>query len=620
MIIGTAGHVDHGKSALVAALTGARMDRLLEEQRRGITITLNYAPLTLPDGQVAGVVDVPGHEDLVRTMVAGASGIDVALLVVALDEGWMPQTEEHLLVLEQLGVRRGVAALTKADLVENDWLELVRSEITGRLARSRVAFGDPVVTSIMDGRGLAEVSRRLLEAIEHSEPRDPDDLFRLPVDRSFSVAGTGTVITGSSWSGSIAIGDQVEALPDGPVARVRTIEEFGHRRDRSTPGARVAVGLAGVSAETVARGAMLVRSGDGWAPSRLLDVRVTLGAGTAPLRRRTRVDVMHGTRHVGGWISPQGVIGPDEPGLARLSLDHPVTARGLDRFILRQPSPARTIGGGEVLDPMPGRRDQKLPAAWPDDRARLESLASRRPDGVPGAAIPILTGSSPQVSAALLEAARTLRTVDGHVVARTRIRSVADTLRRVTRKWHGDHPELPGIPFETLRQAHRSASWVVEAALGDLLAAGTLIRHGATVRTANFQPQIVDQQLLERLVAILHAGGLTPPEGEALARAVAGADLDRLIRHAVKTGRVVEVAPGRYCSRDTLESFGRRLGELQTGSGLSVGAVKDATGLSRKYVVPLLEWSDRAGITIREGDLRHVRQPRTAAAGGTGSA
>ena len=243
MIVGMAGHIDHGKSALVSALTGRTMDRLAEERRRGITIDLNFAPLDLGDGRVAGMVDVPVHEDFVRTMVAGASGIDVALLVVAADEGVMPQTAEHLTILEHLGVRVGIPVVTKADLVEPEWLDLVLLDVAERLEGSSVAFGPPIAVSVRSGQGLAELRGRLVA--QSPADRATADLFRLPVDRAFSVAGIGTVVTGTAWSGQVAVGDAVAVLPGGITGRVRSVEMFGHPCTHSEPGARTAVGIAG---------------------------------------------------------------------------------------------------------------------------------------------------------------------------------------------------------------------------------------------------------------------------------------------------------------------------------------------------------------------------------------
>ncbi|MGZ8399572.1 MAG: selenocysteine-specific translation elongation factor, partial [Gemmatimonadales bacterium] len=258
MIIGTAGHIDHGKSALVSALTGKPMDRLLEERRREITIELNFAPLDLGSGRIAGVVDVPGHEDFVRTMVAGASGIDLVLLVIAADEGVMPQTEEHLAILEQLGVPAGVPVITKTDLVDSEWLELVTGEVAERLAASPIDFEPPLAVSARNGAGIEALRERLITRASLLPPRLSGDGFRMPVDRSFSLSGVGTVVTGTTWSGRLGLGDEVRMLPAGLRARVRSIESYGHAVERSDPRARTAVGLAGVERRAVGRGDVLV--------------------------------------------------------------------------------------------------------------------------------------------------------------------------------------------------------------------------------------------------------------------------------------------------------------------------------------------------------------------------
>ena len=253
MIIGTAGHIDHGKSALVSALTGRPLDRLMEEKRREITIELNFAPLDLGPGRIAGVVDVPGHEDFVRTMVAGASGIDLVLLVIAADEGIMPQTEEHLAILEQLEVPAGIPVITKADLVDREWLQLVISEVTERLAASPINFEPPLAVSVRNGSGIETLRARLAARATTLPPRLSSDGFRMPIDRSFSLSGVGTVVTGTTWSGGLGIGDSVVVLPAGLRARVRSLESYGHAVERSDPRARTAVGLAGPERRAVSR-------------------------------------------------------------------------------------------------------------------------------------------------------------------------------------------------------------------------------------------------------------------------------------------------------------------------------------------------------------------------------
>jgi selenocysteine-specific elongation factor len=328
VIVGTAGHIDHGKSALVTALTGAPMDRLAEERRRGITIDLNFAPLDLGSG-VAGIVDVPGHEDFVRTMVAGASGIDLALLVVAADEGMMPQTEEHLAILEQLGIPAGIPVVTKADLAEPDWVELVAGELAERLARSPVRFDRPIAVSARSGQGLDQLKAALVRHAGAIRKRDPADLFRMPVDRAFSLAGVGTVVTGTAWSGRVRIGDPVALLPGKGRGRVRSIESFRQAVDRSEPGARTAVGIAGLSRDDAARGMVLVDDGAAWTTTAAVDVEIALERGAPrPLGPRARCGCTRHGRGDGAWRPADR---PGRRGLARLALEEPIVARGDDR-------------------------------------------------------------------------------------------------------------------------------------------------------------------------------------------------------------------------------------------------------------------------------------------------
>src|SRR5213592_1374149 len=333
-VIGTAGHIDHGKTALVKALTGVDTDRWEEEKRRGITIDLGFAPLPLDDAIQASVVDVPGHEGFVRNMLAGATGIDVALLVIAADEGIMPQTEEHLAIVELLGVRRGIPVITKRDLVEPDWLDLVRTEVTERLQGSRVHWAPPVATSSVTRQALDELQAALRLVAQDLVERPADDLFRLPIDRVFAVAGAGTVVTGSTWSGSVAVGESVRLLPLGRDARVRSIEVHGESAARAVPGRRTALALVGVDKSELARGDVAV-TGPGWHATGMLDAAVELLRGAhKPLASRTRVRVHLGTAEVLARVVQTRAIGPGETGPARLMLETPLVARGGDRFVL----------------------------------------------------------------------------------------------------------------------------------------------------------------------------------------------------------------------------------------------------------------------------------------------
>ena len=355
-VVGTAGHIDHGKTALVKALTGVDTDRWEEEKRRGITIDLGFAPLPLANGIQASVVDVPGHEGFVKNMLAGATGIDVALLVIAADEGIMPQTEEHLAIVELLGVRRGIPVLTKRDLVDAEWLGMVRTEVAERLSRSRVRWHAPLAVSALSGEGLDELRTALVAIAADLADRPVDDLFRLPIDRVFALAGAGTVVTGSTWSGTVEAGASVRLLPLGREVRVRSIEVHGEETDRAAPGRRTALALVGADKEELERGHVAL-TGAGWAPTTALDVALELLPSVRrPLAARTRIRVHLGTAEVLGRVAQVRSIAPGESGVARLLLEHSIVARGRDRFVIRSFSPVTTIGGGVVLDPFPPQR------------------------------------------------------------------------------------------------------------------------------------------------------------------------------------------------------------------------------------------------------------------------
>src|SRR5438034_7332034 len=327
-VIGTAGHIDHGKTALVKALTGVDTDRWEEEKRRGITIDLGFAPLPLDDAIQASVVDVPGHEGFVRNMLAGATGIDVALLVIAADEGIMPQTEEHLAIVELLGVRRGIPVLTKRDLVDDEWLGLVRNEVAERLSRSKVRWHAPIPVSAVNGEGLEDLKQALVELVEDLRERPAGDLFRLPIDRVFALAGAGTVVTGSTWSGTVSAGGNVRLLPLDREARVRSIQVHGQDAGQAGPGRRTAMALVGVAKEEIERGHVAV-TGSGWTATSTLDVALELlPAARKPLAARTRIRVHLGTAEVLGRVAQVRAIAPGASDLARLLLGRPLVGRG----------------------------------------------------------------------------------------------------------------------------------------------------------------------------------------------------------------------------------------------------------------------------------------------------
>ncbi len=612
MIIGTAGHIDHGKSALVAALTGRPMDRLAEEKRRGITIDLNFAPLDLGEDGIAGVVDVPGHEDFVRTMVAGASGVDLALLVVAADEGIMPQTLEHLSVLEHLGVRAGIPVLAKADLVDRDWLELVAAELGERLARSPVAFEPPVPVSAKTGEGLDHLRQRIAEYARALVPAQGGDLFRLPVDRAFSVAGVGTVVTGTTWSGRIKVGDEVVLLPLGRGGRVRSIEMHGRAVDRSEPRRRTAVGVAGISREDVTRGGMLVAAADPWMATRALDVEVALDpSAPRPLVPRSRIRLHHGTAEIIGRVFPRTPpVEPGSRGVARIALEADVVARAGDRFVIRSFSPVATIGGGVVLDPIPPARRARWPGtmASAEPGARLEALVERRAAGVRDERLPLLTGLPPAAARALARSSATLRSVEGLWVTSALLDDLVGQALERLRRHHRQHPADRGMPLETLRSAFRAPDQAVEAVLSDLVRTGKIRRADGTAMLAGFAPRVIGgDAAVDEIVLLVEQAGLTPPSVAEIERQTGKRDVAAILRLAAAAGRLEPVERDRYFSRAALDRFVQAIQSAGPEAAVVPSELRQRLDISRKYLIPLLEWADVKGVTGWDGDVRRVR-------------
>ena len=608
MIIGTAGHIDHGKSTLIQALTGRAMDRLAEERRRGITIDLNFAPLVLADGTVAGVVDVPGHEDLIRTMVAGAAGIDLALLVIAADEGIMPQTREHLAIIEQLGIAQGIAVLTKCDLADPEWLELVQDEVSSWLQASPVAFGRPLPVSSTAGTGLEALRQELTRRLRGAVQRPADDLFRLPVDRAFSLAGVGTVLTGTIWSGEVTLGDTLRLLPGGHEARVRSIESHGQQLQRSTAGSRTAVGLAGLERSKVSRGDVLVHAAAPWRPTSMLDVEIgLLPSAPRPLTSRSRVRVHLAAGEVMARVQIPKAIDPGHAGVARLVLEAPLVARGGDRFVVRSYSPVITIGGGEVLDPLPpAARFQKDSALSSGDcPARLRALVGRRRNGLPQDQIALVLGIPPHQVGPLVDATAGLARAGGVVVLSSWLAEAAQSARGLVAAHHRAHPTDPGLPLETLRQQLGQGAEVATSVIDRLVTSGELVQADGVVRARGFDPrQHGAEAHLDLVVGALTQAALQPPSVKELEAHLGVGGLGTALRAAAKAGLLVAVEPDRYYASAALATFNATLRSIGAGGPITPQEVRERLGLSRKFLIPLLEWADRQGTTRRVGESR----------------
>jgi selenocysteine-specific elongation factor len=616
VVVGTAGHIDHGKTALVKALTGVDTDRWEEEKRRGITIDLGFAPLPLGDGIEASIVDVPGHEAFVRNMLAGATGIDVALLVIAADEGVMPQTEEHLAIVELLGVTRGVPVLTKRDLVDEEWLALVRADVTERLAKSRIPWEPPIAVSALAGVGLDELRATLRRVAGETRDRPAADFFRLPLDRVFALPGAGTVVTGSTWSGTVAVGETVTLLPAGRTARVRSIEVHGRPAERAVPGRRTALALVGVDRSELARGQVAV-TGTGWRATRMFDAAVELlPSARHPLTARTRVRVHLGTAEILARAVQVRTLEPGGAGRARFVLETPLVARGNDRFVLRSFSPVSTIGGGVVLDPFPppGRLRRRQLADHDAPRARLSAFAAEA--GLAGIAVADLgvrLGLSPEdVTQVLADLPRELLRCDTVVVSGATVAGAAEDVKTRLERHHTDHPLDPGMSLQAMRAAIGQAAGVevppvvLDHVLETACRDGSCEVTGAVLRVRSWQPKFdarAEEARTELLAHVAAAEWRVPTVGE-LERDLGRPGLAPLLAHLVRIGSLEQVDQERYADPSALQRFRGALEAALGDKAATPAELRDRLGVSRKFLIPLLEWADRRGITRRRGDAR----------------
>jgi len=625
VIIGTAGHVDHGKTSLIRALTGTDPDRLKEEQVRGMTIDLGFAALRLPNGDVAGIVDVPGHERFLKNMLAGAGGVDVALLVIAADEGVMPQTTEHLDILDLLGVRTGVVALTKADLVDAEWLHMVEEEVRSLLGTTSLAGAPIVCVDSLSGRGLEDLVQALSEAVAASEPRDLVAPARLPVDRVFTMPGFGPVVTGTLITGTVRAGDTMEVVPKMLTVRVRGIQSHGERLDHAEAGMRTAMNLAGVEARDLVRGDVLAAPGL-LAPVHILDASLrVLSRAPKALETGTRVRLHLGTAEVLARVQVLGDrrIEPGASGYVRLRCERAAAALCGDRFVLRTYSPMVTIAGGTVLEVNPA----SLRRAPADTVASLRireagSLPQivadwlmRQPACVPVSELARVTGAREAAASAALDALVASGEVvflpSNYVIHSRVLEDLARRAREILEAYHAAHPLNAGMPRQELRTAvHRSMEPRCFAALLQYWHdVGLLAVSANTVRLASFTIQLEPEQAAqaERIVEVLQAAPLGIASAEDVRKA-AGAPLNAtmpIVKALVEQGTILDMGEGLYAHPAGLkraQSFVENL--IRSHGSVTVAQVRDASGSSRKYALALLEYLDRIGVTIRLGDDR----------------
>ncbi len=628
MIIGTAGHIDHGKTSLVRRLTGVDTDRLKEEKARGISIALGFAYWRQADGSIVGFIDVPGHEKFVHTMLAGATGIDLLLLVVAADDGVMPQTREHVAIARLLGIAEAVVAVTKADLVDAERIETVEEEIAALLGSGPFAGAPMLPVSTLTGEGLPALADLLAARALEAQARQGDGAFRLAVDRCFTLQGAGTVVTGTVLSGSVAIGDSVVVSPGGLPARVRSIHAQNRPAERGMAGERCALNLAGpgIAKEAVRHGEMVLAPAL-HAPTMRIDAEVTLLPGEKALTMWQPVRLHHAAAEIGARVVLLGdAIAPGTDGLIQLVLDEPLAAAVLDRFVLRDASATRTIGGGRFLDLRAPERRRRSP----ERLAQLAALSNFDPADALQAllAVPpyhadldgfvrdraLGPGAAENLSNRLdLVRIGPLALLPAHWQA------LAQAATERLDAFHAEHPDLPGMGLERLRFAiaPRWPAPLFRQALARLAEDGVLVPAGSWLRRPGHEARLLpeDEALWERIAPLIAEGErFRPPRvrdiGQMLGRPEE--EIRRLLRLTGRRGDVHEVALDHFFLRDTLAEMVGIAAELAAlhPAGFNAAQFRDRLDNGRKVAIQILEFFDRHGITIRRGDLRRINRRR----------
>jgi selenocysteine-specific elongation factor len=613
-VIATAGHVDHGKSTLVRALTGIDPDRLREERERGMTIDLGFAWLRLPSGGEAGIVDVPGHQDFIRNMLAGVGPVDAVLLVVALDEGVRPQTREHLAILGLLGVDRGVVALTKRDLVDDEWAALARSEVAGALHSTPLRDAPMVEVSAQTGAGLAELVAALDTLLADASPRRDAGRPRLPVDRAFTLAGFGTVVTGTLVDGSFAVGDEVEVLPSARRSRIRGIQTHKRALETASMGSRVALNLSGIEREALDRGMVVARPGSFQALTAFASRLAVLPSASSDLVDGESVKVHAGTAEVMGRVAVlEGTsIAPGSAAWARVRLESPLVVAVGDRFVIRRPSPPETIGGGAVADisrDRLGRRREivatleRRTAPSPESRLLAAIDVPRTPEEAATRAGLALSEANAAMRE-LIESGRVVRIGDA-VVGAEGFEAIATKIERGLAAAHRRSPLRAGVPKEELRSASGLTPKRFGGVVERLVTGGRIAEHGSVLALPSHRPTFTAEQeaAWSRARDALAREPLQPPSLATLESefGISG----ELLAALGERGDVVRIGTEAAFLPDAVARFAELVvEEIVRARSITVSRARDLTGSSRRHVLPLLQLLDDQGITRRAGDDR----------------
>ncbi len=632
IILGTAGHIDHGKTSLIKAVTGTDTDRLKEEKERGITIELGFAALDLPSGQHLGIVDVPGHEKFVKNMVAGPTGIDIVVMVIAADEGVMPQTREHMEICTLLGIRHGFVALTKIDLVDEEWLELAREDVREFAAGTFLEDAPIVPVSAVKEKGLQEFIRVLDELSTAVPERPRSNLFRLPVDRVFSMKGFGTVITGSLLSGQVRTGDTIMIYPGKITSKVRGVQVHNKSVEQALAGQRTAINFQGLEKAAIQRGQTLAFPGT-LHPSYMVDVSLLfLKSNRKALKNRTRVRFHTGTSEILGnlILLDREEVKPGDETVAQLRLDAPVSLVKDDRYVIRSYSPVRTIGGGAVLNPMPpkhkGFRKDIIDGLSRINELSPEELVAFCVDrsGYRGASFSDLAVMTNIVDKSLEQSIQTLLSKKELILVDKENRllihansfdALKQHLLQILEAYHKANPLRTGIQKEELRSKIPPTlnTKVFTLLLNQMIKDAQIAAEEDTVRLVAHKISLgADQQdIRRRILSEYSRSGLQPPWFKELSiglntEPARAADVLRLL---VEEGQLVKVKEDLYFAAGVVKDLQERLVAYLTRNGeISTPQFKEMTGVSRKYVIPLIEYFDSRNVTIRIGDIRKLRK------------
>jgi selenocysteine-specific elongation factor len=632
IILGTAGHIDHGKTSLIKATTGTDTDRLKEEKERGITIELGFAALDLPSGQHLGIVDVPGHEKFVKNMVAGATGIDIVVMVIAADEGVMPQTREHLEICTLLGVQHGMVAVTKIDMVDEEWLELALEDIRDFVKGTFLQEAPIVTLSAVTEEGIPEFIKTLDELAAKIPDRPPSDLFRLPIDRVFTMKGFGTVITGTLISGRVKVGETIMIYPSGITSKVRGIQVHNRSADEAEAGMRTAINFQGLAKEAISRGDVLSKPAALMA-SYMVDVSLHyLPSNKRPLKNRSRVRFHTGTSEVLGnlILLDRDELSPGEDSVAQLRLDSAVTLVKDDRFVIRSYSPVYTIGGGKILNPIPLKHKRFKS----DTVEALKQLGNQAPEaviafqiqasdfqGLSFAHLKVMTNlPDKQLDSTLqsLLSKKTLIQVDKEnrtYIHHNCFKTLKNNFQSHLADYHSVHPLKPGMSKEELKTKFPLflTSKLFNLTLNQMVKEQEIVQEENTVRLASHTVSLGSKQadVKNKILDTYLQSGLQPPYFKELSKSM-DADPKRskdILMHLVNEGAIIKVKEDLYFHAQTIEKLRKKLVEyLEARGEINTPQFKEMTGVSRKYVIPLAEYFDAINVTLRVGDVRKLRK------------